>query len=240
MKFGLMAMEFTEGDTEHNLGIIKKSLEQYSNQGLDLLLFGEAFLQGFDALSFSYEEDRHKAISTESTVFRTLQDKARECNLGVSFGYYELESGLLFSSQAFIGGDGQLVHNFRRISQGWKEPGTDSDLYKEGPGFATFLYQERKLAIGLCGDLWDYGPAMKKIEPEIVLWPVYMDYSLAKWEEEKHEYAHQAGGICPHVLLVNSICAGEDRAKGGAAYFREGRIAQELPGGQEGILIVEV
>ena len=242
MKFGLLSMKFAEGNTEYNRNTIISCLRQYAGSGIDLLCFGEAFLQGFDALTFYYEDDINTAISTDSSFFRSIQQGTKDYNLGVTFGYYERDKDLLFSSQAVIANTGELVYNFKRVSVGWKEPFADNNYYKEGPGFDVFQYKGKRISIGLCGDLWDDENVKKirKTGPEIVLWPVYLDYPIQKWASEKHDYALRAKEICRHVLLVNSLCDGEDRAKGGAIYLRDGIIAEELPGGKEGILTVEI
>lgn len=85
MKFGLLSMRCEEGNTEYTLNTIIGCLRQYAGSGVDLLCFGEAFLQGFDALTFSYEDDINTAISADSSIFRSIQQGAKENNLGVGF-----------------------------------------------------------------------------------------------------------------------------------------------------------
>lgn len=242
MKFGLLAMRFDEGNIQYNADKIIECMRQHANKGFDLLCFGEAFLQGFDAFAFQYEKDIKLAVRTDSDCFRTIREAARQNNIAVTFGYYENAGGLLYSSQAVISDTGELVYNFRRVSQGWKEPHADNTFYKEGTGFGIFNYKGKKISIGLCGDLWN-DENVKKIRAlgaDVVFWPVYLDYSVELWKTEKHEYAAKAKEICRDVLLVNSICDGEDRANGGAVHFQDGTIISELPGGQEGILVVEI
>lgn len=242
MKFGLLTMRFEEGNIDFNLNTILNCIKLYADSGIDLLCFGEAFLQGFDAFAFQYEKDIKLAITTDSDIFRSIQDAAKHYDIGVTFGYYEKDNGLLYSSQAVISNTGELIYNFKRVSEGWKEPYADNKFYKEGPGFETFEYKGKKISIGLCGDLWNDENVNKirETKADIVFWPVYLDYSIEKWENEKHDYAAKAKEICGNVLLVNSICDGEDRANGGALYFKDGEIAFELPGGREGILEVDI
>lgn len=95
----------------------------------------------------------------------------------------------------------------------------------------------------LCGDLWTDSVAEKLADAgvDIVLWPVYTDFSVEEWnEKEKFEYARQAEKYCKRALLVNCVCDGENRAKGGAAHFAGGKIVDEVPAGGEDVLIVEV
>ena len=85
---------------------------------------------------------------------------------------------------------------------------------------------------------------LNDLKPDIVWWPVYTDYSASEWNRTaKLEYAKQAGKLNVPVLYVNSVCLDQadacGAARGGAALFENGFIKEELPAGQEGILIVE-
>ena len=101
-----------------------------------------------------------------------------------------------------------------------------------------FLYKGRKCVIGLCGDLWDY-PERFALGEDLLFWPVYVDWTPEEWEEgAAQEYADQANLCCAHTLYVNSICDGD--ARGGAAYFVNGTVKEELSMGEEGLLLVEV
>ena len=39
----------------------------------------------------------------------------------ISFGFIERDGDALYSSCAFIGADGEIIHRFRRVSIGWKD-----------------------------------------------------------------------------------------------------------------------
>ena len=142
-------------------------------------------------------------------------------------------------------GDGKTIDNFRRVSVGWKEPVADSH-YKEGDGFHKFIFEGKEFAVGLCGDLWDDQnvKSMKDLDAEIVLWPVYTDFNYREWNESiKNEYAEQAALFGHKVLYVNSVCLdreGHEIARGGAAYFQDGKIKRQTPAGEESILCVRL
>lgn len=151
------------------------------------------------------------------------------------FGYNELEGDAIYSSCALISG-GEILHNYRRISKGWKEYWQTDGHYQEGKSVETFDYRGRKCAIGLCGDLWD-APEKFALGEDILFWPVYVCWTKEEWENGgKTEYAQQAKLCCEHTLYINSICDGD--AFGGAAHFFGGEIQKELPISQEGLLLV--
>ena len=228
MKIVLAAVGFYERDIEYNRNKIIKCLKENSGK-VDLILFGETFLQGFEALDWKYETDQHMALSVSDSNIQTIQKAAEENALAVSFGFLEKAGNKIYSSQLTIGADGNILNLFRRVSKGWRESFTD-EHYAEGDMFTKFEYLGNTFSIGLCGDL--------------VLWPVYTDFSAKEWNKEmKYEYAAQSKKIGRQVLLVNSVCLSgneEELAKGGAVCFLDGQIKEELPAGKEGVLMVQV
>lgn len=108
------------------------------------------------------------------------------------------------------------------------------------------FHMDKRIAVGLCGDLWydENIDMIKKINADIIFWPVYTDFNYEKWNKEiKYEYLEQASKINSDVLYVNSYCIDKDEkeiAKGGAILFSKGKIISEIPAGKEDILIVKI
>ena len=244
MKIALASALVKNLDIDFNLQAIVDAMAACSGKA-DLILFGESVLQGFDCLCWEYEKDRHTALALTDDPIKRLCAAAKEYKIAVSFGFIEHGDNVLYSSQLFIGADGQIVDVFHRVSIGWKEPAAD-EHYIEGTQFNVFEYGGKKFATGLCGDLWTEGrpEEMKALNADVVLWPVWCDYSAEEWNTTtKYEYAEQAQLCGDHVLFVNPFCADEtedDAAAGGVAYFNDGRIVEEAPCGKSGILIVEL
>lgn len=244
MKCTLAALGFINEDSIHNKNVIINTLKQYSGKA-DMVIFGEAFLQGFYGLNFQVVHDEKIAVSKDDVMIKEICNAAKEYGMGVSFGFIEKEGDIFYSSQITIASDGTILDVYRRVSPGWKEEFAN-EQYREGDGFHIFVYEGKTIAIGLCGDLWfdENVTAIKELNADVVFWPVYTDFNSEEWNKEiKHEYAEQAGGIGSKVLYVNSVCVdkeGEEIAKGGAALFIGGKIEAEIPSGQEGVLMVEI
>ena len=234
MKIGLAVYESRNGDLEFNISQIERALRTACGS-LDLLCFGEAFLQGFDSLSWRFERDRELAVSRDSETMDRLCRLTRRYQTDLMFGYFEREGETLYSSCAVLE-KGKLIHNYRRISRGWKEPEAD-EHYREGSKAPGFVYRDRLFQIALCGDLWDHTECFRT--DGILLWPIYVNYSLEDWAECAQEYAEQAQLAAECTLSVNSLSE-EPRSLGGAFDFRKGRIADRLPFDREGILAVEL
>lgn len=245
MKIGLASSNVITRDIQHNLSSILQTIKQL-NGSADMVLFGESSLQGFDCLTWKYEIDRHIAVSQNDSVIMQIRDSAKRNRIAVSFGYIERTEASLFSSQIVIDNKGNVIHNFHRVSIGWKEYWHTDNHYCEGASFESFSYSGKTFAIGLCGDLWTEGrpEEMKALNANIVLWPVWCDFSAERWNGSiKYEYARQAALCGDHVLYVNPFCADPDvvdAASGGSVYFKSGLIAEEIPAGKSDILIVEL
>ena len=244
MKINLMSLAFRTKYVLDNKNIIIDVMKEYSHKA-DMLVFGESFLHGFEALSWDYERDKSIAIAIDADIINDIRRAAKENNIAVSFGMIEKHGEKLYSSQVTIGKDGNILDVFRRVSNGWKEPIAD-EHYCEGDGFHTFDFEGKKILVVICGDFWhdELVEEASMIIKDVVLWPVYTDFAPNVWnEEEKYEYAKQAALLKAPVLYVNSVCYDFDEdyiAKGGACLFDDGKIVQEVPSGAEAILCLEI
>ena len=233
MKAGLASFEFRNNDLDFNMNQIKHALFNFPEA--DLICFGEAFLQGFDALSWNYEIDKNIALSQDSSVFQTLKLWTKMTNKALMIGYIERENECLYSSYALIS-QGNVVHNYRRITKGWKEISKTDSHYCEGTEIHSFHFKGKNFLIALCGDLWDTPESFKT--DCTIIWPVYVDYSKEEWSTALEEYAAQAQLASNHVFFINSISKNPS-ALGGAFVFEKGQVTQALPFETPGMLIVE-
>jgi len=244
MKCALAALGFINENIPYNKQVIMDTMVKYSKEA-DIVIFGEAFLQGFYAATFEVEHDVKIAISQDDPIIKEICNTAKAHNIAVSFGFIEKTGAYFYSSQITIGSSGEIVDIYRRVSPGWKLPKAGRQ-YLEGDGFHTFSYMNRTIAVGLCGDLWfdENISEINQLHPDVIFWPVYTDFNYDEWNSaEKYEYAEQAGKLEGKILYVNSFCLDKDEeeiARGGAVLFIDGKIEKEIPSGKEDILIVEV
>ncbi len=238
MKIALASAQMVDGDIAHNLAQMERWALEAKKKGAQLVCFGETFLQGFGALSFHIEQDWAVGITTGSSLFRKLRELSSLVAIDLLFGYVEREGDSLYSSCALMQ-EGQLLYNYRRVSQGWKHYWRTDHHYREGDTVEVFSYRGKRCAIALCGDLWDNCAERFALGEDLLFWPVYISYTPQEWTSSaREEYAVQAGKICGHTLLINSLCSGD--GYGGAAQFVNGSVQGELPLGQEGLLVVDV
>ena len=139
MKIALAAYEFRNRDFAFNLSQIERGLREASGKA-ELLVFGEAFLQGFDALNWDYAHDLALAVSTDSAIFQKLKGWTSDYGIGLALGYIEQDGNDIYSSCAVID-QGALIHNYRRISRGWKEYWHTDEHYREGDQAEGFSFR---------------------------------------------------------------------------------------------------
>ncbi len=244
MKCALASMGFINENIQHNKNVIIETMVKCSKEA-DIVIFGEAFLQGFYGPTFEVEHDKKLAVSQDSVIINEICEAAKEHEIAVSFGFIERDGDYFYSSQITINSKGEIIDIYRRVSEGWKLPHAN-EKYCEGHGFHTFSYLGKKIAVGLCGDFWfdENIDEVKQLLSDVVFWPVYTDFNYNEWNTSvKYEYAEQAGMIGGKVLYVNSLCKDKDEdeiARGGSALFVDGQISREIPSGREDILLVEV
>lgn len=232
---GLAVYKFINNDIKHNLSKIETALERASSK-VDIICFGETFLQGFDAFTWNYENDKDIAISCNDEVIFKLRKCTVDFSVGLMFGYLEKDEDKLYSSYMFID-KGKIIFNYRRLSKGWKEYSITDNHYCEGNDTKDFVYKEKIFRIALCGDLWEYPEKFKT--KGVLLWPIYVNFSKEDWRDYEISYAKQANLVCHKALVINSISNDPDSV-GGAFIFQNGRIVSSLPYDVEDILLVEI
>lgn len=170
MKIVLASAPVMNGKTDFNLQAMVGHMKEYSGKA-DLILFGESVLQGFDCLCWDYETDKLIAVALTDAPIQSVCDAAKENSIAVSFGFIERSDDALYSSQIFVGADGEVENVFHRVSIGWKEYTKTDAHYREGGHFEKFQYGGKNFAIGLCGDLWTDGrpEEMKGLNVDVVL-----------------------------------------------------------------------
>ena len=235
MKIGLASYAFRNHDIAFNLSQMERAMRSAQDR-VDLLCFGETFLQGFDALCWNYDADRKVAVSLDSELFQQLGRMTLQYGVDLLFGYIEKSDGAIYSSCAVIE-QGCLLHNYRRISRGWKEYTKTDSHYQEGTETGEFIYRGQPVMLALCGDLWDFPERFRT--DHLLIWPVYVNFDLDEWTGYEADYAAQARLAARKTLMVNAISQ-EPRSYGGAFYFVDGRVEKKLPYDVEDILIVDI
>lgn len=241
MKLCLAAVEQRE-DIDFGRQQIAKFAREARARGAEMILFPEAFLQGFEGLCFDYQKDISVAVSAQGAEIAHIRRICRESGIGIGLGYFETEGGVIYSSYIVIDAEGRTIANYRRKSPGWKEHYANAD-YREGREFITFKMKDKQFGIMLCGDFWTDSllPEISALECDCMLWPVYIDFSVEDWEEEERsEYLKRTEILGMPVAFVNAFVDAPDRANGGAFLAAKGKAIVELQMGRPALLDITV
>lgn len=228
MNIILSSEKFINNDIIGNSKRIIDVLISSTNSDIEFVFFGEAFLNGFDALSWEYKDDIKMKKDTEDYI-KLLGEKAKEYHCGLGFGYYEFIDKKIYSSYLIFDKTGDMIHNYRRVSPGWKVKKADSEIYTEGNQIGEFIYKGLHFGVALCGDIWHreiYDEILNK-NFDVLIWPVYVNYSRQAWDHaEKQQYLSKSKTLATHVLYVNSIS--NEPAYGGSYYQADGSLIEEI------------
>ena len=236
MRIGLVSYRCENRNIPFNMGRIEQAMKRAEGKA-DLLCFGEAFLQGFDALCWDYETDQSTALELSSETILQLRDWTVRYGVSLVTGYIEKDREKLYSSCVVIS-DGKIIHNYRRISKGWKEYTITDGHYCEGTEAGSFTLHGKDFSLALCGDLWDF-PDKFRTE-NLLIWPVYVNYTPDEWNSGVlDEYATQAALAAKDVLMINPL-DNEPENHGGSFHFHDRQVAARLPFDKEEILIVSI
>ena len=85
MKCALAVVGFINEDIEHNKAVLADTLRKCAGRA-DVVIFGEAFLQGFYGINFIAEHDIAVSISCDDMIIREICSMAKEYAIAVSFG----------------------------------------------------------------------------------------------------------------------------------------------------------
>ena len=235
MRIGLVSYKCKNRDIGFGTAQIERAFREAFGRA-DALCFGEAFLQGFDSLCWDRRIDLELAVSRGSETMKRLCALTKEYDMALITGYIEREGENIYSSCAVIA-NGRIVHNYRRISRGWKEYDKTDEHYLEGENTDEFELLGTKIRLALCGDLWDHPERFKT--DGLLIWPVFCSYPQEEWERDMiSEYAAHAAEISAETLMVNPIDP-ETETVGGAFRFKDGRVTARTEFGREQILIVD-
>lgn len=231
----LCSSKFINGDINYNKSNIIEQLKKPAHNKIDFIFFGEAYLNGFDSLSWNYFEDKELHETTMDTVSH-LGKMAKKYSRGLGFGYFEFVDQSVYSSYIVYDSSGNILCNYRRITKGWRFDYVDTNHYKEGNVIGEFTYKGKHFGISLCGDIWDdslYNDLLNK-NFDVMVWPVYIDYEPDVWENKlKHEYIMRSSKTASNVLFVNSVS--DELAYGGTYFLSGGELIEETKMSKEGM-----
>jgi len=216
-------------EVKSNINEILNKAKLAKTNNSKYIFFGEAVLNGFDGLTWCYEEDILKhAIDVKDKNISVIKKFCKNNQIGIGLGFYEKANQKIYNTYIIIDDDGDIVLKYQRISPGWKVKDANKDLYLDGNEYKIIDLGNSKCLIAICGDLWTdgYTDRIKEMKFDTIIWPLYISYSKEVWnKQEKFEYARKVAELGKRTVLINSE---DENAIGSIVEFsNEGVIEQE-------------
>lgn len=136
---------------EDQIKIVEEAAKKH--QEADLLLFGQAFLSGDQALSFDYKKDIWKASGLYSQEIIDLRKIAKENKSALGFGFYENQKGGIYHSYLIIDKEGESLFKHQALGRDWMEKGACAD-YRLGHSLGYFELKGKKISLLLGQDFF--------------------------------------------------------------------------------------
>lgn len=236
---------------DQNLVAMQKCAQKAADGGADLVLFPEAAPTGLN-ITDDPTHDLPLGAAIPGPVFDRLSDIARANRILLAAGLLEYSVGDLYDSAVILGRSGELLCRYRRIQPQWHGPDADPRVYRQGdcPGICTTPFG--RLAILVCGDLFDDGicDQLARQRPDLLLFPFSRNFGdgshdQQRWDrEELPRYIERTRRLgCPSVWVNEfaDYCTTEWPPFGGAWIIAaNGTVIASAPLGRACLLMADL
>ena len=208
-------------DIQKNLKVILQEIEE--GREVDLILFNEGFLQGFDSFNFEYKLDVEIARFQNSIEIASIKDALKEKDMAIGLGYRENFKGGLYNSYMVLGKNGKEIINYRTNSTTWKVGNACAD-YREGEKLYSFKFKDKEVGVLTYFDLVDESNLSKLInmDAEVDLFCCNGVLSKEGFEERNRDFLKFSEILDKPILLYL-----RDKNCGLVLILKHGKIIKE-------------
>lgn len=208
-------------DIQKNLKVILQEIKE--SREVDLILFNEGFLQGFDSFNFEYKSDVEIARFKNSIEIASIKDALKEKDMAIGLGYRENFKGGLYNSYMVLGKNGKEIINYRTNSTTWKVGNACAD-YREGEKLYSFKFKDKEVGVLTYFDLVDESNLSKLInmDAEVDLFCCNGVLSKEEFEERKRDFLKISEILDKPILLYL-----RDKTCGLVLLLKHGKIIKE-------------
>ena len=192
-------------DVEGNWAIFQEQFRRHQNDGIDVFITPECFLDGYAVTEKDWTVQKFAEIAQnvgESVYIQRVQDLARQTRTCIVFGFTELLNGFFYNCALLVGADGELIGKYHKTHLQDHDhrfaPGQDLPVFDLGMGL---------VGIVICADRrWPESIRTLRLKgAKICLMPTYGMWHLDnEWWMRTRSYENQMF-ICfthPRVALI--------------------------------------
>jgi predicted amidohydrolase len=239
-------------DPAANTAAVLAFMHEAADRGADLVLFPEGVITGL----INTDDPVHDLLLAQEVpgpATDAVATVAARRGLWVCFGLLERAGEQLYDSAVLIDDAGHLRLKHRRINPGWHGRQASPETYREGTEVPVVVTPWGRMAILICGDLFDERAVagVHEAAPDWLLFPFARCFSgggvsQARWDaEELPAYAARVRLAGVPALMVNyladAVSLPEDQSFGGAfVVSSEGQLVASKVLGETGLLVVDL
>jgi predicted amidohydrolase len=217
-KIGLSIYSFSS-NIENNKENILKELEEAALKSIDLLIFPETCITGL-INDGNPKDDLNFAISQDDPFIKKILSLCNAYSISTCFGFLEKDKGIIYDSVIYYDHEQKCSFIYRRIDPGWKSRNSDPEIYQEGKSLQLINTSFGKIAILICGDLFnkDIVATLHEKDFDILIHPLVCHdifngrkVTEEHWDEEFQYYRDQYRKFNCLTFTINLL--GEDLKK---------------------------
>ena len=142
------------GDLGHNLAVHLDYLQQAREQGVDLLIFPELSLTGYQVQDLVPEVALR--VDADDPVFSQLLDASRDIDIVIGF-VHEDSRNRFYIADAYLAG-GQILHIHHKLYLPTYAMFDESRYFAQGNSVRAFDTRFGRLGMLICEDFWHVSP----------------------------------------------------------------------------------
>jgi (R)-amidase len=163
MKIRLAQLEISDGTLDENLEKVLSVIDETEGSA-DLIVFPETTLCGFPKI----DELSEVAISVDSEPIQRIKNAAKKNQVGVAFGFAELEHSITYNTAVLIDKAGKLILKYRKTHL-W--PHSDREVFSPGNTYSTCLFEGLRVGLLICYDIEfpETARALARLDAELII-----------------------------------------------------------------------
>jgi len=231
---------------EENIRKIEKLVTEAALHGAEFIILPETAFTGLINAD-SPQSDLLLGDSIPGRFTEIISRLSIKYKIYSMFGLFERELSKLYDTAVLISPEGRVLIKYRRNDRRWRANGSDNLFYREGNKIFSANTPFGKVALMICGDLFN----QKCINQCIKLCPDYVIIPMARcfddgscdqrrWDnDELPLYIEQVKKIKTTTFITNYLANPElDGGSFGGAFVisGDGKVLTSFPLGKEGIL----
>jgi NAD+ synthase (glutamine-hydrolysing) len=234
LRFALAQINLLVGDVQGNAArVIDTAQRARAELAPDFVVFPELTLSGYPPEDLLFHRGFKRQVDT---ALETVRAQVR--NTGVIVGYPEYAGSGIYNSAAVMA-EGRLVGNHRKAELPNYKVFDEKRYFKPGAEATLFEWNGFRIAVLVCEDVWEPGPAKmaQASGAELLVVLNASPYEIHKQREREEIVRGRVREVGLPVVYVNTIGGQDELVFDGNSFVMDanGTVVMRAPAFEEGI-----